>query len=376
MKKQEKNKLRIEKSKMEKAVQELKAILEKYLKWHNARITLLSRMLLAIIEAQTVNLAKLAKEMYNGQAKIESIYRQLQRFFAEYSMKEEEMARLIGSQLSKGRWIITIDRTEWFYGTQLVNLLVLGVIEGGVAVPLLIRVLDDRGNSNTAERIELLEKFNELFGYNQIKYLAGDREFIGGEWIKYLKDNSIDYRIRIKSDAQITYQGKRQSVKQWFSHLQENRTIYLTNCYVYENYVNLAVKRLKKGKNRDEWLIVIGDSDPATFFKDYRYRWGIEMAFGYLKSRGFNFEDTHLTDPSRIQKMTMILAVAFIWVLKTGCWYHESVKRVRFKKTLGYREKSLFRYGLDLLELAIRRLAFDEESFLFFRQSLRFLSCT
>ena len=40
-------------------------------------------------------------------------------------------------------------------------------------------------------------------------------------------------------------------------------------------------------------------------------RWQIETLFGCLKTRGFNFEDTHLTDPERLSKLLGLLALAF-----------------------------------------------------------------
>ena len=37
--------------------------------------------------------------------------------------------------------------------------------------------------------------------------------------------------------------------------------------------------------------------------RDSADRWQIETLFGCLKTRGFNFEDTHLRDASRLSKM-------------------------------------------------------------------------
>jgi len=40
--------------------------------------------------------------------------------------------------------------------------------------------------------------------------------------------------------------------------------------------------------------------------------------FRALKSSGFNFEDTHLTDPDRISKLLALVCIAFIWVYLVG----------------------------------------------------------
>lgn len=59
---------------------------------------------------------------------------------------------------------LTMDRTNWKFGKQSINVLVLAVVYHGVAFPLLFRLLPRFGNSNTDERIELVERYIRLFG--------------------------------------------------------------------------------------------------------------------------------------------------------------------------------------------------------------------
>ena len=58
--------------------------------------------------------------------------------------------------------------------------------------------LPKKGNSNTKERIELIDQFLAIFGSYKIQYLAADREFIGEVWFRYLIDHKIKFRLRIK----------------------------------------------------------------------------------------------------------------------------------------------------------------------------------
>ena len=57
----------------------------------------------------------------------------------------------------------------------------------------------------------------------------------------------------------------------------------------------------------------------------------------------------HITDPERIKKLLVLLSIAFCWALKTGEWQHNTIKPIKIKKH-GRLEKSLFRYGLDLIQ--------------------------
>jgi len=65
-------------------------------------------------------------------------------------------------------------------------------------IPVLSILLDKKGNSNTDERIPLINRFIELFGVEKIDGYFADREFIGTEFVRYLIKNEIKLRIRIK----------------------------------------------------------------------------------------------------------------------------------------------------------------------------------
>ena len=57
-------------------------------------------------------------------------------------------------------------------------------------------------------------------------------------------------------------------------------------------------------------------------FKDaiglYRRRGEIETLFSCLKTWGFRMEDTHMTAPEKIEKLLLVLAIAFCWSYKLG----------------------------------------------------------
>ena len=74
----------------------------------------------------------------------------------------------------------------------------LGVVHEGVAFPLVWRLLDKRGNSNSNERMQLFTQFLERFGERKIACLTADREFVGKAWFGYLlREPLTPFRIRI-----------------------------------------------------------------------------------------------------------------------------------------------------------------------------------
>lgn len=119
---------------------------------------------------------------------------------------------------------------------------------------------------------------------------------------------------------------------------------------------------LTASKNeRDELMIVITNKNYKQAVSIYLRRWEIECLFQALKGRGFNFEDTRITNPLRIEKMIAVLAIAFVIAHKTGEW-QDSIKPIRLKrlktflKTEQRPEYSFFRYGLDVIRDAITGL--------------------
>ncbi|MBQ8673709.1 MAG: IS4 family transposase, partial [Bacteroides sp.] len=86
--------------------------------------------------------------------------RRIQGFLSDYILDLDLIARIIFNLLPhKGPYVLSMDRTNWQFGSFDINALVLGVTYKGVAFPLLFRLLPKRGNSNTLERKQIMERF-------------------------------------------------------------------------------------------------------------------------------------------------------------------------------------------------------------------------
>ena len=101
-----------------------------------------------------------------------------------------------------------LDRTQWSIGTREVNYLVLAVVTRRFRVPLLWTLLPGSGNSSTAARIALIERYLAHFPASTIGVLLADREFIGADWLKFLNDNNIPFAIRLREDLRVTDRGR------------------------------------------------------------------------------------------------------------------------------------------------------------------------
>jgi hypothetical protein len=320
-------------------------------KVNKARLKLMAMFVIALCKVQTVGFEKLSNA-FDSEALAVSSLRRIQRFIAHYTLDSDLIAKFIFSLLpQKENLKLSIDRTNWKFGQTDINIFMLGVTYKGVAFPLLFKMLNKRGNSNTKERIDLVNHFIRLFGTNSIDCLMADREFVGDDWIKFLNDNKIRYYIRIRNNFKIFIPHKNKEIKvSWlFNSLKTGEFLH------YKRIVKMGTQlcyisgcKVQSKNNGGDFLIIVSFNKPEQAEINYRERWQIETCFRAMKSSGFDIEKTHLQDIERIEKLTLLVMLAFVWCYKAGIHLHENIKKIQIKKH-GRRAKSIFKYGLSYI---------------------------
>lgn len=282
----------------------------------------LADLMIGIIIARTVNLNIIASySCRTGKMKQVNIYRGLQRVMHNFKMSQEQLALAILTMYglnNTGKLILALDRTNWRYGKEDINLLVLSVIVKGCGIPLYWLELDSRGNSNTDERKNVLKQLISLVGVDKIAYLLADREFIGEEWFKYLCEQGVKFIIRIKSNMLIETEAETKNKYQSGKKLSAKAT--QNNVISFKGKINSQPLSFQSTVSTDNKLVLVAsnDSNCKQLLHFYSKRWGIECLFGNLKSKGFNFEETRITDKNRIGNLTKLLVLAFACTLLIG----------------------------------------------------------
>lgn len=296
-------------------------------------------MLSAIIRSRSVNMQKVA-ESIEGVAMTESNYRRIQRLFQKQTFDYKMTARLLSTVLPDEPWVLAMDRTNWKLGESNINVLVLAVAYEGMAIPLLWKfltkeeedgaIVGKRGNSDFNERKELLEEFISLFGIERIKALTADREFIGKEWFKWLIQKDIPFVIRIRNNLLLD-QDKldARTVEELFAHVRKNEFCAFGKTTLFEEELHLG--GIRSGKS-DEALVVVSNRPMnKQTIATYRRRWEIETMFGALKSRGFNFEESKISEEHKVEKLMALLALSFMWSILVG-EYRQKQSPIAYKK--------------------------------------------
>jgi len=324
-----------------------------------SRMETLVLLITGMIGARTVNLSHVASER-GSRAKPASTYRRLQRFFQHVQPGEDWAARLIVSLLwITGQRVLCLDRTNWKLGSKDINVLVLAVVTRRHRVPLMWTFLDGPGNSSTAQRVDLMQRYLAIFGAASVKRLLGDREFIGVEWMNFLNENNVPFVIRVKQGMCVILEdGRRFALSSLLRRTKRTQRIRAA-LELPDKQGLLRLDFAAKKIGRGEWLIVAANKDGHHALKAYRQRWSIECLFGDSKTRGLNMEDTGLTIARKLSLLLSIVAIAIAWSSKTAAIELRTNKPP--KKNHGYFAKSWFRTGFDMLRNFLR--AGNDEAF-------------
>jgi len=132
--------------------------------------------------------------------------------------------------------------------------------------------------------------------------------------------------------------------RNFFRNLPRGEVIQLRGQrVVWGQKLSVTGTRLMSGESL---IILSPDASQVTaILGDDKRRWEIETLFKALKSQGFDFEATHLTELDRIEKLLALLTIAFCWAHLLGEWLHEQ-KSIPIKSR--HRPAiRIFRYGLD-----------------------------
>ena len=95
----------------------------------------------------------------------------------------------------------------------------------------------------------------------------------------------------------------------------------------------------------EPWALVTNDARLTGW--EYAQRFWIEEAFRDLKSRGWQVEQAALVCPRRLERLWILLVVAYTWLLLWGCALVDARHRCRKRQKDGtYRARwSYFRLG-------------------------------
>ncbi len=322
-------------------------------KMNFSRLSIMALMIESIIKTQSICLWKLC-EVIPLKAKPESINRRMQRFISQVALDASWLAKFIFRICGcKDEVYLIMDRTNWKLGRTNINILMLAISYEGKGVPILWKFLNKRGNSNEEERIALIDQFRIIFPLVRIAGFLADREFVGEDWFRKLKELNIPFLIRVRSNFKIRKNYKFQKIQNLFRRSPLNsHKIYRCKKLVLGVPLYVSGIKLRNKQNKIEYCIIVSNENQANPIETYQRRWQIENMFKNLKTSGFNFEATHVTKHERLSNLLSLLSIGYIWITKVA---NKVLKENPIQQILshGRNNMSHFRVGLRSIRNAI-----------------------
>lgn len=280
----------------------------------------LAAMISGIIGSKSCQLPAIASKVVNN-AKEESRVKKYSRF-----LKNDQIdcntyflpyAKLLLTCLSQRALAIAIDGST--VGSHCISL-VAGVIYKKRSLPLCwITVKGCKGHLPEELHIRLIEQLKEIIPENLTVILLGDGEFDGAKLLKTIKKNNwsfvcrtIKNRILYENMKLFSFNQVDPGREEWFliPHVTLNNHPDLK--------LNAVVWWNKEYKEPIYLLTTINLAEEAAFW--YKKRFQIETMFSDKKSRGFNLQKTHISDPERINRLLMVVALAYIFIIYFGIY--------------------------------------------------------
>ena len=334
----------------------LSSLILQHIELSSTRRETLAWLTFLIMRQGTICLWRLAAHV-DTSAGISSVRRRFYRFFQHVALDGSLTAPVnVGLLGLRGKpWVLAMDRTNWEFGKTTINILMISVIWSGIGIPLMWTLLPNAGNSNTPARTDLLDRLREAIPDMKVASLMGDREFIGAAWMAYLCKEKIPFVLRLRENQHVLRDGYATwTIARIAGGLGKGQKVILKGwCGIGQSAddsspaVRLVIMRLHSG----EILALACSSNPKHALAAYRQRWTIETLFSNLKTKGFNLEDTHITNAQKLSTLLAVLALAVTLCVKTGA-ASARIRPVPVKKH-GRKACSIFAIGLG----ALRKIA-------------------
>ena len=305
------------------------------------RLEFIARFIIALLKVRSVNLNKIATAL-NGNADLESNSKRASRFL-KFDFVQETIAKFVLSFVTDEKLVLCMDRTNWKFGQITINFLVIAIAFKKIALPIAWVNLEKDGNSNSKERKSILERVLKIVPTNRILGFAADREFIGKAWFETLLLCGVNPVIRIKQDTMIQHRQKTEPAWAWFNMLKPGQVFELSKARV----MGIRVFVLGTLTPERELLLLVTVKRPSRALTIYGQRWDIECLFAAFKSRGFNLEDTHVTNPRKSERLFALLVLTLVWAVLVG-EFVSSAQALKLKKH-GSPGRSVFARGLAVL---------------------------
>jgi len=279
-------------------------------------------LVVGIYLSRSVCLSRIAGKI-PGEAKLTSATRRLNRLLDNPAIRVREWYEPIARQWLEaqirniGEIHLIVDGTRIGFGHQL---LIVCLAYRKRAIPIAWTwVRQVRGHSGAGRQLALLAYVRNLLPKEAAVFLVGDCEFGPVEVLRQLDKWHWFYVLRQKSDTCV-WLNKLNDWNTFGSFVQKaGGSVWLGHGYLTskEIYPTNLLIHWKVGEDQP-WCLATNLPDPKMALNLYSLRMWIEEMFGDFKKHGFDLESTMLRHFMRLSRLTLAVALLYVWLISVG----------------------------------------------------------
>ena len=340
-------------------------------KERKTRIRNFSWLLVGLFLSRSVHLSRIASKIPSTTTKatLPSVVRRLSRLLNNSAISVRGWYEPIACRLlecraeAQGEIRLIVDGSKVGFGHRL---LMVGLAYRRRALPIAWSwVRSEKGHSSSYKQRALLEYVHKQLLTKETPtkqvLVVGDSEFGAIETLKQLEKWGWYYVIRQKGSHLVCQQQPQQQQPQQQQPQQQWRPlgemieragerVWLEDAllsYSHAHQTNLLLY-WKKGE-KEPWLLATNLPTSQRTLSAYKKRMWIEEMFADFKGHGFDLESTHLRHFGRLSRLTLAVAMLYVWLVENGAQAIKGGQR-RLVDRSDRRDHSVFRIGCNMLE--------------------------
>ncbi len=279
-------------------------------------------LIIGIYLSRSVCMSRVACKI-PGEAKLTSVTRRLSRLLDNPAIRVREWYEPIARQWLKaqfrcfGEVRLIMDGTKIGFGHQL---LIVCLAYRKRSIPIAWTwVKHVRGHSTAWKQLALLGYVRKLLPEGTVVFLVGDTEFGPVDALRQLDSWGWLYVLRQKTSTHV-WLNEQQGWQDFGSFVQKaGQSVWLGRVCLTESQiypVNLLV-HWKIGE-KEPWCLATNLPDRQMTLSYYVRRMWVEEMFGDFKKHGFNLELTMLRHFERLSRLTLAVALLYVWLISLG----------------------------------------------------------
>ncbi len=212
---------------------------------------------------------------------------------------------------------LIVDGTKVGFGHQL---LIICLAYRKRAIPIAWTwVKHVRGHSTAGKQLALLAYVRKLLPKGAAVFLVGDTEFGSIEVLRQLDAWRWFYVLRQKTNTQV-WLNEKQDWQDFGNFIQKpGQSVWLGKAYLTAEHI-YPVNLLAHWEigEKEPWCLATNLPDRQMTLSYYARRMWIEEMFGDFKKHGFDLESTMLRHFLRLSRLTLAVALLYVWLISVG----------------------------------------------------------